>query len=221
MLRVRFCGSKQVSVVMDFSVKCPSVKTIVMIDPVADEQQQLASCESQHLLPDDVQPQQQHASERQRDDEHHEAVFPAVEEVTYYVGSDWIRDIYDFCEADSPFSLLCNPNQDCHDGYGLMEYMGKYTFNSIGSPLQINVTTMATVPELNQMTEFCHCDNVNATNCILPQNSRMTSCVGVCGSLCAVSSGDYRTYTESCYGTSNAVATSSSASGSVGSDDST
>ncbi|KAE8962010.1 hypothetical protein PR002_g29727, partial [Phytophthora rubi] len=130
------------------------------------------------------------------DDEHHDAVFPAVEEVTYY---------------------------DCHDGYGLMEYMGKYAFNSIGSPLQINVTTMATVPELNQMTEFCHCDNVNATNCILPQNSRMTSCVGVGGSLCAVSSGDYRTYTESCYGTSNAVATSSSASGSVGSgsDDST
>ncbi|KAE8962306.1 hypothetical protein PR001_g29744 [Phytophthora rubi] len=156
------------------------------------------------------------------DDEHHDAVFPAVEEVTYYVGSDWIRNIYDFCEADSPFRC-CATNQDCHDGYGLMEYMGKYAFNSIGSPLQINVTTMATVPELNQMTEFCHCDNVNATNCILPQNSRMASCVGVGGSLCAVSSGDYRTYTESCYGTSNAVATSSSASGSVGSgsDDST
>ncbi|KAE9231003.1 hypothetical protein PF004_g10350 [Phytophthora fragariae] len=32
-----------ISVVMDFSVKCPSVKTIVMIDPVADEQQQLAA----------------------------------------------------------------------------------------------------------------------------------------------------------------------------------
>ncbi|KAE8892342.1 hypothetical protein PF005_g16549 [Phytophthora fragariae] len=43
MLRVRFCRSKQISVVMDFSVKCPSVKTIVMIDPVADEQQQLAA----------------------------------------------------------------------------------------------------------------------------------------------------------------------------------
>ncbi|KAE9265972.1 hypothetical protein PR003_g32287 [Phytophthora rubi] len=42
------------------------------------------------------------------DDEHHDAVFPAVEEVTYYVGSDWIRNIYDFCEADSPFSLLRN-----------------------------------------------------------------------------------------------------------------
>ncbi|KAE8951935.1 hypothetical protein PF005_g33402, partial [Phytophthora fragariae] len=76
------------------------------------------------------------------DDDHPDAVFPAVEEATYYVGKDWIRDIYDFCEADSSFSLLCNPNQDCHDGYGLMEYMGKYAFNSIGSPLQINVTTM-------------------------------------------------------------------------------
>ncbi|KAG6590591.1 Niemann-Pick C1 protein [Phytophthora cinnamomi] len=157
------------------------------------------------------------------DDEHADAVFPAIEEVTYYVGNDWIRDIYDFCEDDSSFSLLCNPNQDCHDGYGLMEYMGKYAYNSIGSPLQINVTTMDKVPEINQMTEFCHCDNVNATNCILPMNNKMTSCVGVCGSLCAVSSNDRRTYTESCYGASNAVATSSSASGSVGSgsDDST
>ncbi|KAE9067638.1 hypothetical protein PF006_g29953 [Phytophthora fragariae] len=35
--------SAGISVVMDFSVKCPSVKTIVMIDPVADEQQQLAA----------------------------------------------------------------------------------------------------------------------------------------------------------------------------------
>ncbi|KAF1781399.1 Niemann-Pick C1, N-terminal [Phytophthora cactorum] len=68
------------------------------------------------------------------DDEHEGQIFPAVEEATYYVGKDWIRDIYDFCEDDSSFSLLCNPNQDCTDGYGLMEYMGKYAYNSIGSP---------------------------------------------------------------------------------------
>ncbi|RLN10701.1 hypothetical protein BBO99_00009750 [Phytophthora kernoviae] len=81
------------------------------------------------------------------DDEHEDQVFPAIEELTYYVGEDWIRDIYDFCEDDSSFSLLCNPNQDCNDGFGLMNYMGKYAFNSIGSPLQINVTTMAKQPE--------------------------------------------------------------------------
>ncbi|KAF1781420.1 Niemann-Pick C type protein [Phytophthora cactorum] len=99
------------------------------------------------------------------DDEHEGQIFPAVEEATYYVGKDWIRDIYDFCEDDSSFSLLCNPNQDCTDGYGLMEYMGKYAYNSIGSPEQINVTTMDKFSEEIQMTEFCHCDDANETNC--------------------------------------------------------
>ncbi|RMX64265.1 hypothetical protein KXD40_005095 [Peronospora effusa] len=134
------------------------------------------------------------------DDEHPHAVFPAIEEVTYYVGNDWIRDIYDFCEDDSSFSLLCNPNQDCSDGYGLMDFMGKYAYNSIGSPLQLNVTTMDKLPKSTQMTKFCHCDDAIATNCILPMNNKMTSCVGVCGSLCAVGSNDDRTYSESCYG---------------------
>ncbi|KAG2520303.1 hypothetical protein JM18_006661, partial [Phytophthora kernoviae] len=78
---------------------------------------------------------------------HEDQVFPAIEELTYYVIEDWIRDIYGFCEDDSSFSLLCNPNQDCHDGFGLMNYMGTYAFNSIGSPLQINVTTMASDPK--------------------------------------------------------------------------
>ncbi|CAH0476243.1 unnamed protein product [Peronospora belbahrii] len=143
------------------------------------------------------------------DDEHPDAIFPAVEEATYYVGNDWIRDIYDFCEDDSSFSLLCNPNQNCTDGYGLMEYMGKYAYNSIGSPLQINVTTMDKLPKMTQMTEFCHCDNANATNCILPMNNKMTSCVGVCGSLCAVDPNDGRTYSKSCYGAVNNFATGS------------
>uniref|UniRef100_M4BQN4 SSD domain-containing protein n=1 Tax=Hyaloperonospora arabidopsidis (strain Emoy2) TaxID=559515 RepID=M4BQN4_HYAAE len=153
------------------------------------------------------------------DDDHIGAVFPAVEEATYYVGNDWIRDVYDFCKDDSSFSLLCNPNQDCTDGFGLMEYMGKYAFNSIGSPLQINVTTMDKQTESMQKSTFCHCDNVNATNCILPMNNRMTSCVGVCGSLCAVDSTDDRTYTESCFGAPGTLATSPSDSQSGGSDD--
>ncbi|RLN14834.1 hypothetical protein BBJ28_00010676 [Nothophytophthora sp. Chile5] len=145
------------------------------------------------------------------DDEHEGEVFPAVEVATYYVGTDWIRDIYDFCEDDSSFSLLCNPNQDCTDGFGLMEFMGEYAYNSIGSPEQINFTTMEKQTEEIQVTEFCHCDNANQTNCIAPMNNRLTSCVGVCGSLCAVSSSDTRTYTDACYG----AETSSSASGSV------
>ncbi|KAI9916363.1 hypothetical protein PsorP6_017831 [Peronosclerospora sorghi] len=154
------------------------------------------------------------------DDEDPKAVYPAVEEVTYYVGNDWIRDIYDFCKEDSSFSLLCNPNQNCTDGFGLMAYMGKYAFNSIGSPLQINMATMDKFPEMTQLTTFCHCDNVNATNCILPMNNRMTSCVGVCGTLCAVDSSDDRTYTDSCYGAVNNFANSSTGSerGRTGSD---
>ncbi|CAI5731976.1 unnamed protein product [Peronospora destructor] len=147
------------------------------------------------------------------DDEHPDAVFPAVEEATFYVGNDWIRDIYDFCEDDSSFSLLCNPNQDCSDGYGLMDFMGKYAYNSIGSPLQINVTTMDKLSKSTQMTKFCHCDDANATNCILPMNNKMTSCVGVCGSLCAVDSNDDRMYSESCYGAAS-LASSSLGSGS-------
>jgi len=90
------------------------------------------------------------------DDGHEGEVFPAVEEATYYVGSDWIRDVYDFCEADSSFSLLCNPNQDCHDGFGLMDFMGKYAFDSIGSPLQINMSTMGRQAPEAQAADFCH-----------------------------------------------------------------
>ncbi|KAF1781413.1 hypothetical protein GQ600_5508 [Phytophthora cactorum] len=68
-----------------------------------------------------------------------------------------------------------------------------------------------------QMTEFCHCDDANETNCISPMNNKMTSCVGVCGSLCAVSSDDTRTYTDACYGAESA---SVSGSGSVAGSDS-
>ncbi|TDH72218.1 hypothetical protein CCR75_002762 [Bremia lactucae] len=152
------------------------------------------------------------------DDEHPDAVFPAIEELTYYVGNDWIRDIYDFCEDDSSFSLLCNPNQNCRDGYGLMDFMGKYALNSIGSPLQINVTTMDTMPEEMQAKRFCHCDNANLTNCILPMNEQMTSCVGVCGSLCSVGSDDSRVYSESCYGAVSGITSRTSGSRSTISD---
>ncbi|KAE8881257.1 Long chain acyl-CoA synthetase 7, peroxisomal [Phytophthora fragariae] len=49
-LRVLFCGSKQLGVVLACAAKCPSVKTIVLIDPVTDEQQQLAAAHDIELL---------------------------------------------------------------------------------------------------------------------------------------------------------------------------
>ncbi|KAF4318882.1 hypothetical protein JM18_005936 [Phytophthora kernoviae] len=76
------------------------------------------------------------------DGEHEDQLFPAIETSTCYVIENWLRDIYSFCEDDSSFSFLCNHNQDCPDGFSLVGYLGKYTLNSLGSPLQINVPTM-------------------------------------------------------------------------------
>ncbi|KAG7378186.1 Long chain acyl-CoA synthetase 7 peroxisomal [Phytophthora pseudosyringae] len=42
-LSVLFCGSKQFDVIMACITKCPSVTTIVMIDPITDEQKRLAA----------------------------------------------------------------------------------------------------------------------------------------------------------------------------------
>ncbi|KAH7470576.1 hypothetical protein PRIC1_001538 [Phytophthora ramorum] len=42
-LRVLFCGSKQFDVVMNCVTKCPSVKTIVMVDAISEQQKQLAA----------------------------------------------------------------------------------------------------------------------------------------------------------------------------------
>ncbi|TMW54939.1 hypothetical protein Poli38472_011285 [Pythium oligandrum] len=134
------------------------------------------------------------------DDDHKDEIFPAIEDLTYYLGNDWIRDIYDFCEADSSFSLLCNPLQNCTDGHGLLDFMGEYKFNSLGSPLQINYRTMDQFPEAQQKELFCPCDETNGTTCYTPMDDRLRSCVGVCGSVCAVDANDQRTYTQSCYG---------------------
>ncbi|KUF87502.1 Long chain acyl-CoA synthetase 7 [Phytophthora nicotianae] len=42
-LKILFCGSKQFDVIMNCISKCPSVKTIVMVDPITDEQKRLAA----------------------------------------------------------------------------------------------------------------------------------------------------------------------------------
>uniref|UniRef100_K3WBN3 SSD domain-containing protein n=1 Tax=Globisporangium ultimum (strain ATCC 200006 / CBS 805.95 / DAOM BR144) TaxID=431595 RepID=K3WBN3_GLOUD len=142
------------------------------------------------------------------DDAHPTAVFPAIEELTYWVGLDWIRDIYDYCLKDSSFSLLCNPTQNCTDGYGLMSFMGAYKFNTIGSPLQINVKTMNQVSTTEQKEMFCACDDTNATGCFSPMDTHLLSCVGVCGSLCAVSASEVRTYHPACYSNSTTLVAS-------------
>ncbi|GLE02587.1 hypothetical protein PINS_up011428 [Pythium insidiosum] len=136
---------------------------------------------------------------KEGDKDHTGAVFPAIEEATYFVGKDWIRDIYDFCKKDSSFALLCNPNQNCTDGYGLLRFMGQYKLNSLGSPLQINVKTMDEYPDEVQKEKFCSC-GTNSTDCYRPQDGRLRSCAGVCGSVCAVDANDKRKYTEACYG---------------------
>jgi Niemann-Pick C1 protein len=136
------------------------------------------------------------------DDNHPGEVFPAIEELTYFVGSDWIRDIYDYCQKDSSFSLLCNPKQNCTDGFGLMEFMGAYKFNTIGSPLQINVTTLQKYSAEKQKEMFCACGTTNSTGCFTPMDTHLKSCVGVCGSLCAVDANDKRVFHPACYGTS-------------------
>lgn len=135
------------------------------------------------------------------DDAHKGAIFPAIEEATYFVSSDTIRDIYDYCEKDSFFKLLCNPNQNCTDGFGLLEYMGAYKFNSLGSPLQINVKTMQELSKQEQQEKVCKCDSVlNGTDCFAPLNVKLSSCVGVCGSICAVSTSDKRISHQACAG---------------------
>ncbi|GMF12282.1 unnamed protein product [Phytophthora lilii] len=42
-LSVLFCGGKQFDVIMNCVAKCPTVRTIVMIDPISDAQKQLAA----------------------------------------------------------------------------------------------------------------------------------------------------------------------------------
>lgn len=139
------------------------------------------------------------------DDNHPGEVFPAIEELTYFVGSDWIRDIYDYCLKDSSFSLLCNPKANCTDGFGLMEFMGEYKMNTIGSPLQINVKTLQQYPGAEQKEMFCACGTTNSTGCFTPMDTHLKSCVGVCGSLCAIDANDKRVYHPACYGTSLAA----------------
>ncbi|KAG2770925.1 hypothetical protein PC129_g2270 [Phytophthora cactorum] len=136
------------------------------------------------------------------DVDHADEVFPAIEEATYYVGSDMVRDLHDFCEADKGFMpLVCGLNEDnCSTtGMDILEYLGAYSFDGMGSPSQVNFTTMEQLLETEQEDKICACGSSNTTGCFAPMDTRLNSCVDTCGLLCAVSVDDKREYQSACY----------------------
>lgn len=125
-------------------------------------------------------------------------VVPFFEQVTYYAGADWIRDLYDYCKKDASLVFLCNPNEGCTDGFGLLKFMGQYKFGSIGSPGQIDFKTMEQMKEQQVKDDICPCVG-KKDNCTAPLNHRLQSCANVCGSLCGVQPNAVRRYHEACY----------------------
>ncbi|KDO35356.1 hypothetical protein SPRG_00205 [Saprolegnia parasitica CBS 223.65] len=112
--------------------------------------------------------------------------YPAIEEVTYYVGDNWARDVYDYSKADLIAKVLCQPQAGCSSGLGLLNRMGQYQLNGIGSPNQVNFVAASTLPP----ADVCPCtratSNASVANasCILPLDQVLPTCVGVCGSVC-------------------------------------
>jgi Niemann-Pick C1 protein len=123
-----------------------------------------------------------------------EESFPAIEEVSYYVGDDWARDVYDYTKADVVPKILCNPEAGCDSGLGLLNKMGIYQFDGIGSPNQVNFIAASTLPLENK----CDCSLLspsssdtrstsNNVSCIFPLDEVLPTCVGVCGFVCDAS----------------------------------
>ncbi|CAI5726781.1 unnamed protein product [Peronospora destructor] len=141
--------------------------------------------------------------------DHADEVFPAIEEATYYVGSDMVRDLHDFCEADVGFMpLVCGTNRDnCSTtNSDMLEYLGAYSFGSTGSPSQVNFTTMEQLSTAEQVEKICACSSTNMTSCFAPMDTRLESCVDTCGSLCAVNADDSRQYVSACFNTGSTSA---------------
>ncbi|CAH0493539.1 unnamed protein product [Peronospora farinosa] len=136
--------------------------------------------------------------------DHADEVFPAIEEAIYYVGSDMVRDLHDFCEADMGFMpLVCGTNGDkcSKTSSDMLEYLGAYSFGSTGSPSQVNFTTMEQLSTAEQAEKICACSSTNMTSCFAPMDTRLESCVDTCGPLCAVNANDSRQYVSACYNT--------------------
>nr|CCA27179.1 resistanceNodulationCell Division (RND) superfamily putative [Albugo laibachii Nc14] len=136
---------------------------------------------------------------------------PFLEQVTYYVGADWVRDLYDYCKKDSSFSFMCNPNEGCKDGFGLLKFMGQYKFGSIGSPGQIDFKSMEQMTDNQVKENICPCVG-KKSNCTAPLDHRLQSCTNVCGSLCAVQPNTVRTYNQACYNPNATIGSASNGS---------
>ncbi|KAI9912245.1 hypothetical protein PsorP6_009594 [Peronosclerospora sorghi] len=139
------------------------------------------------------------------DARHAEQVFPAIEEATYYVGSDVVRDLHDFCARDAGARpLLCNTTEEDEDtcsttGLDLLNGLATSTLGGLGFPSHVNFVTMEQLSTAEQQATICECSAVNTSGCFAPLNTRLESCVGVCGSLCAVDATDRREYKSACY----------------------
>ncbi|DAZ93846.1 TPA: hypothetical protein N0F65_002177 [Lagenidium giganteum] len=136
------------------------------------------------------------------DSKHKDDVFPAAEEVDFYVGDDVIRDVYDYCEADQVvISIMCNKASNCDDGHGVVKFMGDYRAGSLGSPLQINFKSPDVMPQADQASKLCGCNATNSTpsDCLAPMDTHLQTCAGVCNSVCKVDVSTQRTYTGACY----------------------
>ncbi|CAK4207881.1 unnamed protein product [Aphanomyces euteiches] len=110
--------------------------------------------------------------------------YPAIEEATFYVGDDWARDVYEYSKGDIVAKVLCSPTTGCDTGLGLLNKMGQYQLNSVGSPNQVNFVAASTLDAGSK----CPCGQTNNSNCILPMDDpTLPTCAGSCGSVCAAS----------------------------------
>ncbi|OQR97277.1 resistance-Nodulation-Cell Division (RND) superfamily [Thraustotheca clavata] len=138
--------------------------------------------------------------------------YPVIEEVTYYVGDDWARDVYDFSKADLIAKVLCQPQAGCNSGLGLLNRMGQYQLNSVGSPNQVNFVVASALPK----NDVCSCNRTTSTansSCILPLDQTLPTCVGACGTVCDAPN-PALPYRESCLGALSSDTSSNSTNGS-------
>lgn len=133
------------------------------------------------------------------DEQHKGEIFHAVEHMTYYVGEDMSRDLYEFCRGpDTFFNIIC-PTGKCTTPADLFSYMGRYQLGSLGSPLGFDFRMMSNMTDTEQQG-MCSCDSFKdePQECFRPMDTRLESCSS-CGANCLVSE-PKRKYTEACYG---------------------
>ncbi|OWZ06893.1 Patched family protein [Phytophthora megakarya] len=99
------------------------------------------------------------------DSDHSDEVFPAVEEAVYYVGSDMVRDLHAFCEADTGFMpLVGGMNKDNYSimGSEILEYLVNSNANrsyesacyADSSSVSADVSTASTGSKIRTVVAF-------------------------------------------------------------------